>query len=63
MCHATPVQPKIDTGKIIQRYTRIQPDIFTLSENDFKGLHLRNLKSLQRYIVHYTRTTWFLLHQ
>ena len=29
--------------------TLIQPDFFTLSENDFRGLHLHNLKSLRRY--------------
>ena len=29
--------------------TLIQPDLFKLSENDFRGLHLYNLKSLRRY--------------
>ena len=29
--------------------TLIQPDFFSLSENDFRGLHLHNLKSLWRY--------------
>ena len=27
----------------------IQPDFFKVSENDFRGLHLHNLKSLWRY--------------
>ena len=113
MCYPTPVQPKIGTDKIIQRYTHstwffdalrkwfqrltsAQSEIFakiplyttlaqpvfwrsqkmiseayicttwnlcedtivyhtrttcflTLSENDFRGLHLHNLKSLRRY--------------
>ena len=29
--------------------TIIQPEFFTLSENDFRRLHLHNLKSLRRY--------------
>ena len=57
MCYTTPAQPKIFTNKIIQRCTH-STWIFKLSENDFKCLHLHNLKSLGRYHVHYTRTTW-----
>ena len=48
MCYATTAQPKIVTDKIIQRYTH-SIWFFKLTENDFKGLHLRNLKSLRRY--------------
>ena len=47
MCYATPVQPKIGTDKIIQRYTH--STLFTLSENDFRCLHLDDWKSLRRY--------------
>ena len=48
MYYATPAQLKIGTDKIIQP-TLIQPDFFMLSEDDFRGLHLHNLKSLRRY--------------
>ena len=48
MYYATPAQFKIGTDKIIQ-LTLIQPDFFMLSEDDFRGLHLHNLKSLRRY--------------
>ena len=57
MCYTTPAQPKIFTNKIIQRCTH-SIWFFKPSENDFKCLHLHNLKSLRRYHVHYTRTTW-----
>ena len=48
MCCATHVQPKIGTDKIIQCFTH-STWFFTLSENDFRGLHLDNLKSLLRW--------------
>ena len=48
MCYPTPVQPKKVLTKLFNA-TLIQPDFFTLSENDFRGLHLHNLKSLRRY--------------
>ena len=47
MYYTTPVQPKIGTDKIIQRYTH--STLFTLSENDFRCLHLDDWKSLRRY--------------
>ena len=48
MCYATPAQPKLSPTKLFNA-TLIQRDFFKLSENDFRGLHLHNLKSLLRY--------------
>ena len=48
MCYATPVQPKIGTDKIIQRYTH-STWFFHALRKFFRGLHLHNLKSLRRY--------------
>ena len=51
MSYATPAQPKSLPKKLFNA-TVIQPDSFKLSENDFRGLRLYNLESLQRY--HFT---------
>ena len=48
MYYATSTQPKIVTDKIFL-LSLFQPDFFKLAENDFRGLHLHNLKSLRRY--------------
>ena len=37
----------------------IQPDLFKLSENDFRGLHLHNLESLQRYFTLHSHNLTF----
>ena len=48
MCYATPVQPKIGTDKISERCTHSTWFFYAL-RNDFRGWHLHNLTSLQRY--------------
>ena len=55
---------KIVTDNIIQR-TLTQTDFFKLSENDFRGLHLQNLKSLRRYhfILHSHNLTFITFVQ
>ena len=51
MYYATPAQPKSLRTNLLKT-TLIQPYFFKLSEIDFRGLHLHNLKSLRRY--HFT---------
>ena len=65
--YATHVQLEIDTENIILRYP-LNLIFVKLVENNFRALHLKNLKSLStisfcttlaQYDFHYIRTTWF----
>ena len=60
MCYTTPVQPKIGTDKIIQHYTTS----FLRSQKMISEFYTCTTWNLcEDIIVHYTRTTWILLHQ